>query len=51
MCMDWGGQDVDLPPSVGCFRPGAGRAEVMELPGPGPRQAVRIKIREVSFGP
>lgn len=49
--MDWGGQDVDLPPSLGCFRPGAGRAEVMELPGPGPRQAVRIKIREVSFGP
>lgn len=38
-------------PSVGCYRPGVGRPEVMELPGPGPRQAVRIKIREVSFGP
>lgn len=35
---------------VGCFRPG-GRAEGLELPGPGPRQAVWVKTRGVSFGP
>lgn len=53
-----GWQRCDLPPSVGCFGPGGsggevegGVTKVMELPGPSPRQAVWIKIREVSFGP
>lgn len=46
-----GGRGVDLPPPGGCLRPGRRAAEVTGLPGPGPRQAVWIKIREVSFGP
>lgn len=46
VCMDWGDRGVDLPPSVGCFGPG-GRAEVRELPGPGPRQSVDKKQRSL----
>lgn len=45
-----GGRGVDLSPPGGCFRPGR-RTGVRELPRAGPRQAVWIKIRGVSFGP
>lgn len=51
VCMDWGGRRGSTPISRLLQAQGRSRAEVRELPGPGPRQAVWIKIREVSFGP
>lgn len=45
----WRGRGVGLPRQQAAS--GQEAAEVTELPGPGPRQAVWVKIRDVSFGP